>query len=192
MEERQETFQEYSATIRGPRGKSPINGSYGAYDYFKYHKHNRPKEKSYYKITEGQFYKLLRAVNQYLADLLIKEGSLDLPMGLGKLTVVHYEPELKIVDGKLKTGLPINWDATLKLWYSDKDAEKKKCLVRREGNIMHYIRYSKSAVFKNSIFYEFFPMKKVRKALLKHTMEADAPSIFFLDNTTNLNRLYHG
>jgi hypothetical protein len=42
-----------------------------------------------------------------------------LPHRLGRLEVRKNAASITIKDGKVKTNLPIDWDATLKLWFED-------------------------------------------------------------------------
>lgn len=193
MADRTETFKEFSVSIRKTRPISKIRNSWGAYDYFKYHKHNRPKDRSYYKITEGQFYKLLRAVNEYMLEVLIKEQHIDLPNRLGSFTVISYRPEVKIVDGKLKTSLPVDWMKTLRLWYEDREAEKKKILVRKEYDSMRVIRYQRCYSFKGAAYYEFCFHRKAKTTVLQGTEERNSSSEFFVNPTfDSLKTLYNG
>jgi len=41
---------------------------------------------------------------------------------MGTLEVRKRPTRVAIVDGKLVTNLPIDWDATLKLWYEDEES----------------------------------------------------------------------
>ena len=73
-------------------------------------------------MKEGEFYKIIRRVNQYLAEELSNGHEIHLPHRLGILELRKRPTRIEIVDNKLVTTLPIDWDATLKLWYEDEQA----------------------------------------------------------------------
>ena len=75
---------------------------------------------------------------------------------------------VKIVDGKLKIGYPINWDKTIKLWYKDEEARKNKTLLRYEPKYIYHIKYNKyHAMYENQVFYEFDVNRFIKRALVK-------------------------
>ena len=149
------TIEEYISIHNSGEHKYAVTNSYGVYDYFKYYRHNRPRDKSYYKMNEYQYYKLIRTVNEYLVDLLFKNARVELPNRLGELVIMNNEPRVYFKDGKLKTNRPINWDATIRLWFEDPEAEKKKTLIRWESDRILGIFYKKNnAIYQNKTFYE--------------------------------------
>jgi nucleoid DNA-binding protein len=55
-------------------------------------------------------------VNQLLAKELVKGVEVKLPYGFGSLEIRKRPSRLSIVEGKLVTNLPVDWNATLNLW----------------------------------------------------------------------------
>lgn len=85
---------------------------------------------------------------------------------MGTLELRKFQPSAKFVDGKLKVTYPIDWDSTLKLWFTDPEAKENKILVRLEEKEVYRIKYCKfKANYENKSFYEFTLNKNVRKAL---------------------------
>jgi hypothetical protein len=59
------------------------------------------------------------------------------------LELRKYDASIKIVDGKVKTNLPIDWDKTLKLWYEDEEAYKQRTLIKMEEKEIYKVHYNK-------------------------------------------------
>ena len=85
---------------------------------------------------------------------------------MGTLELRKKPSRIEIVDGELVTNLPIDWDATLKLWHEDKEAYDEKILVRYENEAIFKILYNKStATYKNKSFYDFRPIRTIKKQI---------------------------
>ena len=188
------TYEEYKVMKQGKPGEYEVTNSYGVYDYFKYYRHNRPKDLSYYKMNEAQYYKLIRTVNEYLVDLLFKNAILDFPNRLGQLILMKYPARLTFKDGKLHTNLPIDWKSTIMLWFDDPEAEKKKTLIRHEQEEIYTIAYRKrNMTCRNMPYYDFRPIRKVKQRVAEYANDQDGETPFFFDATTNnINKLYNG
>ena len=150
-----------------------VTGSLGSYDAFKYIRKNK-----WYDIPrplkEGEFYRIIRRVNDYLAKELIKGNQIKLPHRLGTLEIRKKPSRISIVDGKLITNLPIDWNATLKLWYEDKEAFDDKILVRVENEEIFKVYYNKKdANYNNQSFYEFKPNREIQRSLTKQIREGN-------------------
>lgn len=144
-----------------------VTGSIGVYHAYKYiRKHKwydigRP-------LKEEEFYKIIRRINQYLAEELIKGKEIKLPHKMGTIELRKRPTRVSIVEGKLVTTLPINWDATLNLWYEDKESFDKKTLVRVEDEEVFKVYYNKKdANYNNKSFYEFKPNREIQRKLAK-------------------------
>ena len=88
---------------------------------------------------------------------------------MGSLEIRKRPTRVAIVDGKLVTNLPIDWDATLKLWYEDEEAFNNKTLVRIENEEVFKVYYNKKeANYNNKSFYEFKPNRDIQRSLTKH------------------------
>ena len=193
MEREGMTIEEYISIHNSGEHKYAVTNSYGVYDYFKYYRHNRPRDKSYYKMNEYQYYKLIRTVNEYLVDLLFKNARVELPNRLGELVIMNNEPRVYFKDGKLKTNRPINWDATIRLWFEDPEAEKKKTLIRWESDRILGIFYKKNnAVYQNKTFYEFQIIRRIKQRLSQAVKEETFDTPFFVDSTIDsIKALYN-
>lgn len=144
-----------------------VTGSLGSYDAYKYIRKNkwfnigRP-------LKEGEFYRIIRKINEYLAEELTKGNEVKLPHRMGTLEIRKKPSRIAIIDGQLVTNLPINWDATLKLWYEDKESFDNKTLVRVENEEIFKVYYNKKdANYNNKSFYEFRPNRQVQRNLTK-------------------------
>lgn len=117
-------------------------------------------------LTEKEFYTIIREVNKLLARNLISGQEIKLPQRMGSLELRKKPSRVEIVNGKLVTNLPIDWDTTLKLWFNDKEAYRDKILVRCENEDIFKVLYNKSkATFNNKSFYEFRPTRTIKKQI---------------------------
>ena len=145
-----------------------VTNSIGVYDAYKWIRKNhwldieRP-------LKEKEFYSIIRNINNYLAKELSKGTEIKLPHRMGSLEIRKRPTRVAIVDGKLVTNLPIDWDATLKLWYEDEEAFNNKTLVRIENEEVFKVYYNKKeANYNNKSFYEFKPNRDIQRNLTKH------------------------
>ena len=150
-----------------------VTGSLGVYHGYKYiRKHKwfdigRP-------LKEGEFYRIIREVNKYLAEELCEGKEINLPHRLGTLEIRKRPTRVAIVNNKLVTSLPIDWDKTLKLWYEDKEAFNDKTLVRIEQEEAFKVYYNKTqANYNNKSFYEFKPNRELKRKLSKRAREGN-------------------
>jgi len=61
------------------------------------------------------------------------------PYGLGSLQIESHENTIKIVDGTIHTSYMIDWNETIKLWFSDDECRKKKTLVRNDNPLRYVV-----------------------------------------------------
>ena len=119
-----EDFKRTTLKLNEPRTHK-VTGSLGVYDAYKYIRKNkwlnigRP-------LSEHEFYSIIRKVNEYLADSLLRGHDIVLPHKMGRIEVKKYEARITLEGNKVKTNLPIDWDRTLKLWYEDEESYKNK------------------------------------------------------------------
>ena len=150
-----------------------VTGSLGSYDAYKYIRKNkwfdigRP-------LKEKEFYRIIRKINKYLAKELIEGKEIKLPHRMGVLELRKRPTRISIKDGKLVTTLPINWDATLKLWYEDAESFENKTLVRFENEEVFKVYYNKKdANYNNKSYYEFKPNRDIQRSLTKQIREGN-------------------
>lgn len=131
-----------------------VKNSYGVYDYFKYYRKNRPKSAEYV-LTESQYFAIIRRVNEYIVDSIIKGEDVILPYRLGKIELRKISTYINFEGGKIRTNLAVDWDKTLKLWYEDSEAYKAKTLIKSEDKSIYKIHYNKvSADYTNKSFFK--------------------------------------
>lgn len=107
-------------------------------------------------VREQQFQQIVRNVNNLLTQELIDGKVIKFPQGMGALELRKLQNTARIVDGKLKVSYPIDWDATLKLWYEDQEALQNKTIVRVTDKEVFKILYNKTAAnYPNKGFFEF-------------------------------------
>ena len=166
MEERE--FLSRVKKVDGPREHS-IRGSWGVYDAYKWYRKNKPHEKKYI-LTESQYFTIIRRINLALRDELLKGNDVRFPCRLGQLEIRKYLPTITTDGKKIKTNLPIDWNATLKLWYEDEAAYNDRFLVRINVPEIYKVFYNKNtANYNNKSFYQFSPNRDLKLGL-KHSI----------------------
>jgi len=114
------------------------------------------------RVTDSQFYAIIREVNQIIADQLCKGLIVKLPYGLGTLETFKFDSVVKYKDGKLIVKRPVDWGETLKLWQSDSECYKNKTLIRRDWKTMIKIRWNRlSCRCKNIQYFSFKPTRSL-------------------------------
>ena len=118
--EREQTFEEFKREIRGTRkGKlGKVRGSMGVYDFYKKIRKNHWFDIGR-KVTEKEFYSIIRGVNKYLAENISNGETVTFPEHMGKIQLRKYERGVSFRDGHLKITYPISWTDTIRLWYED-------------------------------------------------------------------------
>lgn len=132
-------------------------------------------------ITSSQFSQIIQRTNMYIMEELFNGGIVRLPSGMGELELLKYTPKVKLVDGKLINQSPIDWGATNKLWETDKEAKKKKILIRFEVSEVFKFHYrKKNATYKNKSFYTFSVPRSIKRCLkdkINNQEGIDAPML---------------
>ena len=159
-----EDFKRTTLKLNEPRTHK-VTGSLGVYDAYKYIRKNkwlnigRP-------LSEHEFYSIIRKVNEYLADSLLRGHDIVLPHKMGRIEVKKYEARITLEGNKVKTNLPIDWDRTLKLWYEDEESYKSNTLIKIEEKDIFKVCYNKSkADFNNKSFYQFDINRDLKRRL---------------------------
>lgn len=154
-----------------------ISNSMGVYDCYKTLRKNH-----WYNIgrplTEKEFYSIIRTINNYLAEELSRGNDIILPYRMGKLEVRKYEPYVKLINNKVVTNRPIDWNKTLELWYNNKEAKDKKILIKSTPQYIFLIRYNKSNAeyINKSVF--TFNISRTVKLLLKDNINKNNTDAF--------------
>ena len=167
------TYEEFKFNVQhlNSSRKHKVTDSIGIYDSYKWIRKNkwlnigRP-------LTEHEFYSIIRRVNDYLAESFLQGNDIKLPHRMGRIELRKYDAKIDIVDGKIKTNLPIDWDRTLKLWYEDEEAYKEKTLVKVEEKEIFKVYYNKQlADYNNQVFYEFNVNRELKRRLKQRIKE---------------------
>lgn len=145
-----------------------VTNSWGVYDSYK-----AIRKHKWYDIgrplTEHEFYKIIREVNNLLAEELAIGKEIVFPCRMGKLEIRKRPVGVSLVRGELKNTYPIAWENTIRLWFEDEEAKNKKTLVRKEVKDVYYVKYNKfRANYENQSFYEFKLNRFVKLALNKN------------------------
>lgn len=164
-----DNFKKTVLNVEGPRVHK-ITNSIGVYDAYKWIRKNKWLDIGT-PVSEHDFYKIIRSINEQLILLLLSGGNLQLPQRMGTIELRKRPVVYDIKSGKLKVSAPIDWDRTLKLWYEDEESFNKKTLVKMEEKEIFQIYYNKSkATYKNKSFYQFRPNRDL-KVQLKHKLK---------------------
>lgn len=160
-------FEDYIKEVKKVKGgkKHKVTNSYKLRNAFRYYRSIRPQQHKYV-LTEIQFGRIIRLINNALRESIIEGNDIKLPHKMGRIEVRKYKNNIKFVDGKLKTNHPINWHETLKLWYENPICRQKKQVVRFENPETYMIYYNKrNAIFNNKHFYEFNANRDIKIGL---------------------------
>lgn len=160
-------FRRKILKINGPR-KHKINNSFGVYNAYKLIRKNKWFNIGK-PISEHDFYKIVRTVNNKLADLLSKGHDINLPCQMGRLEIRKYDARITLQGDKVVTNLPIDWDRTLKLWSEDEEAYQKRTLIKMEEKEIFSIYYNRTkAKYENKSFFQFQPNRQLKQILKRN------------------------
>lgn len=160
-------FEEFLKDVKRVKNNRvhKVNNSYGSKDAFAYYRKIKP-DKQEYVITDCQYLKIIRLINDSVRDLLVDGGEFVLPERMGLLELRKVENKPRIVNGKLKNTRPVNWNATLKLWYDNPKYKESKLLVREESSHIFRVHYNRNkANYNNKTFYDFLPNRELKVRL---------------------------
>lgn len=132
------------------------------------------------EISEHDFGLIIKTVNTELVNSVLEGHDAILPYNMGKIELRKYKPTIEITPEGIKTNLPINWKRTLSLWKDNKEAHKKKTLVRYETNMLFRIMYSrKKAIYKNKSVYQFIPHTSFKKKLSEKVLNNEIDAFLY-------------
>jgi len=75
--------------------------------YYKHYKMIKPVQEEY-NLSYKKYVDILEDLFEGLFDVIVKEGSINLPSKIGTLFLRRIETKPKIVDGKVRYVAPIN------------------------------------------------------------------------------------
>lgn len=148
-----------------------VNKSLGVYDCYKWLRKRKWIDIGE-RLTEHEFYSIIREVNNMLAHRLSMGGDVKLPHRMGTIELRKINAYINLKDDGLHTNLPIDWDRTLKLWCEDEEAYKSRTLLKMEEKEIFKIYYNKNkADYTNKSFYQFNANRELKKALKRNIKE---------------------
>lgn len=165
--------------------KHKIRNSLGVYDAYKWIRKNKWLNIGRV-LTEHEFYSIIRTVNNYIANAVIKGEDINLPHKMGSIQLRKYNRVISTdKDGKVTSNLPIDWDKTLQLWHSDKSEYRCKTLIRMDVPEVFKIVYLKSiATYNNKAFYDI-SFNKDLKIELKNNIKRGSVDALYIGRKVN-------
>ena len=177
------TFNDFRDSIKNVKGSRnhKVKGSYGMVDYYKYYREIFTNTDNL--LTRKQYSKVIKLINSKLTELLINGNKVVFPCNMGFIELVKCHPTIDIVDGKVRTTLPIDWDKTLRLWNSDADSFNKKRFVRTTNPEIYKVIYDKhNAKFKNKIFYKFRITRTIKSIIKDRARNNTLDALLYNNN----------
>ena len=163
-----ETFDEYRTRIlrRSTNNRHfNIKNSWGS----KYIYRSVPQDHIFREFNESVLSAIIRGINELLSDELAKGIPVSLPH-IGTFYISNKEYYYyKRKNGQVVTNKKIDWYATHKLWYEDKEAEQKKILVRYKSRENYHLTWDRG-IFNNCRFYKFRAHRSMKAKLRKNIM----------------------
>lgn len=99
--------------------------------------------------------------------MIARGDTITLPSKMGKLELTKDQRGVYFdKNGNMKITYPVDWSATLKLWFEDAEAREQKILIRRNSKVVYKVHFNKyDATFNNKIFYDFTLNRFIKKKL---------------------------
>lgn len=155
--------------------KTHIN-SPETYKYYKDNNFGRNRSSEFYvsKTLYGKFLKMF--FEEIMNKVIYDNYEFKMPYRIGTLFIRKQKPSVKIIDGKIRSSYPVDWNETLKLWDRDKEAKDKKIIVKNlnkhTNGYSFKIVYSRQlANYKNKYAWWFVPTRQ-HKLKLKNASKS--------------------
>lgn len=176
----EESFEEFKNNILNSSHTKnhKIKDSIGVYDIYKHIRKNH-----WYNIgrplKEKEFYAVVRGVNKLLADNLAHGKTVKFPFKMGVLELRKHKAGVFFTEEGLKVTYPPDWSETLKLWYEDEEARKKKTLLRIENPWVYSVKYLRfPANYANKHFYQFKVNTFIKRALKENIKQGKTDTLW--------------
>lgn len=128
----------------GPRNHIAKN-SYDTKDFYRNYIKGLDKNSDLF-ITERKYGEIIKVTNDIIKERLLDGCQVVFPYGLGSLQIESHENTIKIVNGTIHTSYMIDWNETIKLWFSDNECRKKKTLVRNDNPLRYVVQYRRPKI----------------------------------------------
>ena len=168
------TFKEYwNSTCRHYEKKeAALHRSYRMKDAYRWYRKRHKDE-----VTGTLFGAVVRAVNQRVADLMLKGQQFKIPHRMGRMELRKKSCNISYKNGKLRGG-KVNWPETIKLWYDDEDAREKKTLIRYERTVKFLIYYNDfQCNCKNIKFYAMYTTRSLTQKINRGIVEDEIDAL---------------
>lgn len=169
------TYEEFKRNVQKINSTRihKVTNSVGVYSAYKWIRKNKWLNINK-ALTEHEFYSIIRSINNYLAEELIRGNEIKFPHRMGILEIRKYKAKIEYSNGVIKNNLPIDWDSTLKLWYEDEESFKNKVLIKLRERGIFKVLYNKSrANYINQSFYEFKINRDLKQRLKRKIKNND-------------------
>lgn len=175
--ENERARKEFLAGMIGKRGEGKVRNSWGVWNLAKEMQARGWKDVGK-TMMPGTVMKVVRAVNDIVAEEIAKGEDVVLPYRMGRIELRKGWRGAWIADGKLKISYPVDWSRTLKLWMEDKEAERDRTLIRFDGDEMYRLIWNKSrAKFENKHFYKMKFNRFLRQRLSQNIKNGKADAL---------------
>lgn len=167
------TYEEFKSKVQhlSESRKHKVTNSIGVYSAYKWLRKRQWVDIGQ-RLTEHEFYSIIRKINDELAHNLSVGKEIRLPNRMGTIELRKINSYIEYKDGKLHTNLPIDWDRTLKLWSEDDEAYKNRTLIKMEEKEIFKIYYNKNkADYTNKSFYQFNANRELKRTLKRNIKE---------------------
>lgn len=173
-----EEFISFICKRKEPKKRYKVTNSWGAYDAYKAIRKNkwfnigRP-------LKEHEFYSIIRKVNDYLAEEILEGNVIRFPHRMGNIRICRDKPTLYIEDGKIRNTYPVNWNATLDLWFKDEEARQNKTLVRHmDKDVYKVVYFKREANYENCRFYTMAINRFIRRKLKEKIKKGEVDTLW--------------
>ncbi len=155
-------------------------------DLFNYYKNNT-KEKI---VTNKEYQKILKLYGEISFKKMMYENfHFRLPERMGDLYVIKTFMFNSNKEGE-KIKLPVDWNATKKLWAKNEEAKQNKILVKHlnkhtDGYLIRIKYDRKTSNFKNKTFYTFKLKREFTRELAKSVKNPSLKLDYFTPSQIN-------
>ena len=167
MEENNADYQKFLRDLQ-KWGSKPhkIGHCLGTRDAWKWVRKNKWEALGGKPFDQLMYSKIINNVNKALVEQLLDGHEIEFPFQMGSLILKSRPVVVKFKKGKLINNYRIDWEKTLNYWFEDKEALKKREVVKRIQKNIYSIKYQKDkAKFKNRHFYLFRANRNLVKSL---------------------------
>lgn len=167
-------LEQFIANAKNVHGKRVHNAtnSYDTKDFYRGYIKGLGKDSKYF-VSERKYGEILRVTNDILTGKLLDGYQVVFPYNFGSMQIESFKESFKIVDGKIRTSMMVDWNETLKLWYEDEECRKNKTLVRKDrGGRYCTLRYHRSnGRLQHKKYLYFMPCRRLTNIINKKMEE---------------------